>query len=552
MARENKVLVVGENSAATLAVIRSLGRHGVIVDLATSDVRRPAAYSKYVRSVHQTPVPGKNRQLWIDALASIVGVEKYDLVMPATEGTALPLADERARIERFARCAVAPNAQLDIARDKWRTVELAERVGVPVPRTSQVTRVENLQEVLAGYTYPVVIKPISSKVWSGEREVGVGVRVAENEQEAHERARLVLMHMPVLIQEHVEGQGVGQEFLCRDGEVLMAFQHDRVREYRGSGGSTYRVSAPLDTRLLEASKKLLNALRWTGVIMIEYRRERPGGSFWLMELNGRFWGSLPLPVAIGVDFPYALYCATMGIPFDIPRTYREGVFARSIFEDVREMRSRGMTAIRVVSELIRALANLLLGVERWDVLSIDDPVPFFVTVRKGIFQVARKFGLAPRRVITREEKVRMKAAFKNARHVLFICYGNINRSAFAEAYLASRKPVEVRSAGEYPTEGRPATEDAKRVAAEYNVSLEAHRSTRLKQDMLSWADIVLTMDERNTSFVREEFPGAAAKVWRLGDITDGHEVPDPHGKGRRAFERSFSAIARAVDELLAA
>lgn len=93
------------------------------------------------------------------------------------------------------------------------------------------------------------------------------------------------------------GVGGGQEFLSREGRILTVFQHERVHEPPGGGGSSYRRSVPLDGEMLRQSHSLLEQLRWTGVAMVEYKKDPVSGDFALMEINGRFWGSLSLAVA---------------------------------------------------------------------------------------------------------------------------------------------------------------------------------------------------------------------------------------------------------------
>ena len=52
---------------------------------------------------------------------------------------------------------------------------------------------------------------------------------------------------------------------------------------------------------------LVNELSWHGPIMIEFKFDRNTGAVKLMEINGRFWGSLPLAVKAGLDFPMEYY-----------------------------------------------------------------------------------------------------------------------------------------------------------------------------------------------------------------------------------------------------
>ncbi len=116
---------------------------------------------------------------------------------------------------------------------------------------------------------------------------------------------ILLEQGDVSVQENFIGMGVGVELLAARGELLFAFQHVRVHE--PIMGSSYRKSVPLDPKLLEASTKLLKALNYTGVAMVEFKVNFKTGAWVFIEINARFWGSLPLAVAAEADFPYYLY-----------------------------------------------------------------------------------------------------------------------------------------------------------------------------------------------------------------------------------------------------
>ena len=89
------------------------------------------------------------------------------------------------------------------------------------------------------------------------------------------------------------------------GRLVAEFSHRRLREKPPAGGaSVLSESLPVDPRLREFALRMLGPIGWHGVAMMEYKQDRRTGDFVLMEVNGRFWGSLELAVAAGVDFPF--------------------------------------------------------------------------------------------------------------------------------------------------------------------------------------------------------------------------------------------------------
>jgi predicted ATP-grasp superfamily ATP-dependent carboligase len=141
----------------------------------------------------------------------------------------------------------------------------------------------------------------------------------------------------VLAQEFVEGTGAGYFALLRHGELRAEFAHRRLRDVRPTGsGSAVRVSVRPAPRVRDAALAVLTALRWHGVAMVEFR-VRPDGTPVFLEVNGRFWNSLPLAVYAGADFPALL--AELAERGDVtpPPPYREGVRCRWLLGDFRHL-----------------------------------------------------------------------------------------------------------------------------------------------------------------------------------------------------------------------
>ena len=117
--------------------------------------------------------------------------------------------------------------------------------------------------------------------------------------------------------------------LLWDGELRAEFAHRRLCEKPASGGvSVYRESIAMDDDLRERSRNLLNRFGWFGPAMVEYKRDSATGRAYLMEVNGRFWGSLQLAIDSGVDFPQLLVRCALGQPSERIHSYRVGVRSR--------------------------------------------------------------------------------------------------------------------------------------------------------------------------------------------------------------------------------
>ena len=196
--------------------------------------------------------------------------------------------------------------------------------------------------------FPIVVKPARSRVRTDAGWVSTGVAYASDA--ASLRAvleRLPPAVYPVLLQERIEGPGVGVFAAIDHGKTVGLFAHRRLREKPPSGGvSVLCESATVDPTAAEHATRLLREIGWRGVAMVEFKQDRRDGSLRLMEINGRFWGSLQLAVDAGVDFPNIAAAIAAGNELPAPPPYRVGVRTRWLAGDLDALllqlfRSRG-------------------------------------------------------------------------------------------------------------------------------------------------------------------------------------------------------------------
>lgn len=314
-----RVLVTDANNRVALAVVRALGRDVVAVEQRRFARRVPAAFLS--RGVVERHVLPDLRDGFVEALAKI----RADVVIPVSTNVLLAVARER---HRFARVPVPDLATIRRANDKNSVLAVARRAGVPIPRSWAPESDEDLDGVAAALRFPAVVKmrdDAGTYLDPGERYRFVG-----SAEELYEAWRL--WDHPV-VQEKIEGEGYGCGFLAREGELLAAVCHRRVREYPIGGGPSAMCESLEDERLVGHARALARELRWTGVAMAEFKREADGG-YRLLEINPRFWGSLPLALKAGVNFPQLLCRMAMGEPAGSLRIGRAGARVRFLTLDL--------------------------------------------------------------------------------------------------------------------------------------------------------------------------------------------------------------------------
>ncbi|RLF09286.1 MAG: hypothetical protein DRJ69_04945 [Thermoprotei archaeon] len=281
----------------------------------------------------------KDKEKFQKAILRIVTRLPIELVIPVNEETCLALAECKEELEEYCFVAVPELEILLKSVDKGLSIRIAEEIGVPCPKTFFLEDVDDIKEVSEEVSYPAVIKPRRKVIWVGKGFITMKVNpenYVRSPSELVRKYRALVARYPFLspdllplVQEFVPGQGYGAEFLLsyRDGTLKAVFAHKRLREYPITGGvSTLRIGIKAPS-LLELGLKLLRAMNWRGVAMVEFK-VGPDGVPRLMEVNGRFWGSLPLAIASGVDFPFLLYLDIMGHDFKPVLNYRAGVMRR--------------------------------------------------------------------------------------------------------------------------------------------------------------------------------------------------------------------------------
>lgn len=337
-----KILVLDGNENQAVACVRSLARAGHVIRVGAQGNWSKAGWSRFSRDQFRYPAPQENADEFVRAIVREVRQDSGALVLPMTEATTLSLSMHRSEIfEAGGKLELAPHATVLETFDKLKTTELARSLNIAVPQTVYVSNDSQAEEISGTLRYPVVLKPRASQEVSQTGAVAVTgrptyARSADEFRSAY--AGLRARCTQALVQEFVEGQGAGFFALMRNNELRAEFAHVRIRDVHPTGsGSAVRVSVQPAPKLRKAALDILRALHWHGVAMVEFR-VRADGTPVFIEVNGRFWNSLPLAIYSGVDFPkYLAEMAELGDMVSSPPSFRPGVRCRWLLGDFRHL-----------------------------------------------------------------------------------------------------------------------------------------------------------------------------------------------------------------------
>lgn len=547
-----RVLLLGDDLRAFLALARSLGRRGVEVHAAPSDFSSPALRSRYIAASHRLPPYPLDPRAWESAMARLIADYGFRKVVPTSDSGLFMLRHHAEALGRE-RIGIANEAALEIFSDKANTRALAERHGVKVARGRLISRDEKAEDLAEALGLPLVLKPRASYAL-GDIATKRSARVVRDPAELDRQLRSGAWDGCVA-ESFFPGVGVGLSVLASEGRILFAYQHRRLHESSETGASTKRVSEPADPDLLAAVQPLAAEARLDGVAMFEFRVDRRSGRHVLLEVNPRFWGSLPLAVAAGADFP-ALWWDLALHKRGGRGAYEPGILKADLTGEFDRMvnrieESRGLGRLKAAGAGLVTAVGLLRARRTADSWAADDPEPWAEerrTLGARARQALRKRlpGRKRRHRIRFEDVARRIAEKARGRPIRLTLVGrdNVCRSAFGERLLRLRLaglPVEVASAGYIPRRGEFPEVSTVAAAAEFGVHISRHSSSALSVAHLERADALILLDDDTQWRLRQMWPDFTAEVITL---------PGIEGAGPETFPviaAALTRLARAVE-----
>ena len=551
-----RVLVFGDDTKAFLAVVRSLGRRGIEVHAAPSDFAGAALKSRYIAAAHRLPSYPLGPEAWVEAVRALAERERIDLIVP-TSDKSLHLLMGHAEALGRERLALPSADAAAIFTDKAATRRLAFAVGVPVCPGRPLEHGERAAELADAFGLPLVLKPTRSSDAAdvaGKRPARI-VRSAA----ALEAALAEGLEGEWVVESFFAGVGVGVSVVALDGEILTAIQHRRLQEENETGPSTRRITEKLTPRLLAWTRDLVRAARLSGVAMFEYRWNPAEDAYVLLEVNPRFWGSLPLALDAGADFPAMLWDLHRGEAPHACFDYPPGRTKFDLWGEYCRLRDRVEAAGSAPARAAAAMAALaqlrhLLRPSTFDSWAADDPEPFHAeraAVMERLREAAAKRIPQPAALRIARARARLRRLIgEPAKPVRLLVVGNANvcRSAFAEKLLRRCAPgAEIVSAGTLPMQDRAPPAEAVAAAADFGVDLSRHRSRSVTAQDLAEATAVIVFDHETARQLRSMAPEAVPLVVRLPDLTGAGDIS---GEGISSeFRRISESVKALVGEL---
>lgn len=396
-----RVLVTDGNERSALAITRALGQRDIEVIVGAETERSLAAASKYCWRSFSYPSPYGDARGFVAQMVEVVKRLKVTTVVPTSDIAMSLIGQYRHEFEKHTNLPIPATEVYESLSNKYYLTQLANELKVPFPETIFVPDGCWEKAVCSPLHYPAVVKPGRSLISINGNVRKTAIHYAASERQLKRLYETIdYLREPSLIQRRVEGEGQGVFALMNNGKPVALFAHRRLREKPPSGGvSVLRESIALPQPMTQLALRLLQHVGWHGVAMVEFKIDRHTGVPFLMEVNGRFWGSLQLALDAGIDFPHLLYQMATGERLQLPANdYRIGVKSRWLLGDVDHLIARlfksdaelslppnSPTKLRTVLEFCRFYERGM----RNEVLRFEDPKPFVYELQQYIRNLRR-------------------------------------------------------------------------------------------------------------------------------------------------------------------
>jgi D-aspartate ligase len=329
-----------------LAIVRSLGRHGVPVVI-VDDEYSIGRFSRYTTLNVRAPNLRDERET-VDFLLDLG--KKLDLkgwvLFPTRDELVASLSRCRAPLSEMYR---VPTPEWEITKwawNKWNTYSMAQKLDIPIPRTWCPRSLEEIDKIDA--EFPLGVKPsVKEDFFYATKAKAWRANNREELKELFQRASSHVGSNEVLVQEIIPGDGTCQFSCCmfiKDGAAIGSMEAQRWRQHPPEFGRAATFVESIDLPAVEEpTLRFLRAINYYGLAEVEYKLDPRDGKYKLLDVNARTWGFHALGSPAGVDFSYMLYADQVG-------------------ETIESCRGRaGVGWIRMVTDVPTSLQGICAG-----------------------------------------------------------------------------------------------------------------------------------------------------------------------------------------------
>jgi D-aspartate ligase len=385
-----------------IGIARNLDGLGVDVFGLSAEPDAPGVRSRFLRDVYTVPNSRDEPRALSERLMEIRQEHALAPVIFPTRDADVLFLHEYADLLSGHYCLPPSRDAARLLMDKLLLAALAHECDIAVPKTALCSSEVDLEQAAAEFAFPLVIKPRMAEEWRSRgawEKVGArkAIPVDTPAELRDEYRKVAAVSREVLLQEYVAGEDSDIVVCCccigRDGRWLGHFTGKKLRQNPPLFGTGCLVEATPVPEIIEPSRHLLEACRYSGLAEVEFKHDRASGRFVLIEVNPRHWDQHELGRLVGVNLTRIAYEDWIGLVPEpcLPDVYtarrprwiaeQEALYliARNTARKLAAARARGATIASQAGILKAAVAeafDIFCSKPRlFSILSSRDPIP---------------------------------------------------------------------------------------------------------------------------------------------------------------------------------
>lgn len=327
-----EAVVIGRGPNA-LGAVRSLALAGVPIELVSSEAADPVMRSRYAKRKHvfSGDVLGAGAEL-CDFLETHLFTGS--VLIPTSDAQVQWMAFYRARLARSFHFCIPSDRVVTLLLDKARQVQAVQDFGIPVPRTTEMTR--PVDEIVASFQFPMIVKPTSPQAL---RDLGEKNRIVNSPDQLRDFVRHHLGILAgLLAQEMVPGPD-SRQWVCnctfdRRSRLAQAFVFQRLSLYPPHRGQTSYARSRPNEAVVALVETIGRKLEYTGPAMMEFKFDDRDGQYKYFETNPRLGQCNFFDTCCGVNNVHATYLLALGrdLPNTMPKQRNDVMFINLLFD----------------------------------------------------------------------------------------------------------------------------------------------------------------------------------------------------------------------------
>lgn len=271
-----------------LGVARTLGRLGVPVYAVVEDAYTPLSMSRYLTKAFVWDSCPTDPESFVKAMSLIAQfIARPTIIFPMDDLSAVSVAENAARLAQwFIIPPIPPKLPRQLA-NKACFHALCAEIGMPLARSVMPHSFDDVRAFTESTRFPVVVK--AAEQWLPLKDTFVTKVIQTPEQLFHLCENYNYEGIQrLVIQEHIPGD----DWICHgyynaEKNISLTFTGRKLRGYPPDAGSTALGLSLVNETLRCVSEKLLEAVAYSGIIDMDWRKDERDGQYKILDCNPR-------------------------------------------------------------------------------------------------------------------------------------------------------------------------------------------------------------------------------------------------------------------------